>query len=34
MILEVVQFEIKPGLEVEFENNVKKAAPLFKRAKG
>ena len=34
MILEVVQFEIKPGLEAEFEENIKKAAPLFKRAKG
>lgn len=34
MILEVVQFEIKPGLEAEFEKNYKKAMPLLKRAKG
>jgi heme-degrading monooxygenase HmoA len=34
MILEIAQIDIKPGLEAEFEANVAKALPLFKRAKG
>jgi len=34
MFLEIAQIDVKPGLEAEFEANVKKATPLFKRAKG
>jgi len=34
MILEIAQIDVKPGMEAEFEANVQKAAPLFKRAKG
>jgi heme-degrading monooxygenase HmoA len=34
MITEIAQIEIKPGLEAEFETAVKKAGPLFLRAKG
>ena len=34
MILEIAQIDVKPGLEAEFEAQVAKAAPLFKRAKG
>src|SRR5215467_7219488 len=34
MILEIAQIDIKPGMESEFETGVKKAAPIFKRAKG
>ena len=34
MITEIAQIEVKPGLEAEFEAAVKKAAPIFKRAKG
>ncbi len=34
MILEIAQIDVKPGMEAEFETNVGKAAPLFKRAKG
>lgn len=34
MVLEIVQVEIKPGLEAEFEAGVAKAVPLFRRAKG
>jgi heme-degrading monooxygenase HmoA len=34
MILEIAQIDVKPGMEAEFEANVGKAAPLFKRAKG
>jgi heme-degrading monooxygenase HmoA len=34
MILEIAQIDVKPGLEAEFEDGVRKAAPLFKRAKG
>ena len=34
MILEIAQIDVKPGMESEFETGVKKAAPLFKRAKG
>ena len=34
MILEIAQIDIKPGMESEFEAGVKKATPVFKRAKG
>ena len=34
MITEIAQIEIKPGMESEFEAGVKKAAPVFQRAKG
>lgn len=34
MILEIAQIDVKPGMEAEFESGVKKAAPLFQRAKG
>ena len=34
MITEIAQIEIKPGMEAEFEAGVKKAVPVFKRAKG
>ena len=34
MILEIAQIDVKPGTEAEFEAGVKKAMPLFKRAKG
>ena len=34
MITEIAQIEIKPGMEPEFEAGVKKAAPVFQRAKG
>ena len=34
MILEIAQIEVKPGMEAEFAANVKKATPLFQRAKG
>ena len=34
MILEIAQIDVKPGMETEFEGGVKKAAPIFKRAKG
>jgi heme-degrading monooxygenase HmoA len=34
MILEIAQIEVKPGMEAEFESGVKKATPLFERAKG
>jgi heme-degrading monooxygenase HmoA len=34
MITEIAQLEIKPGMEAEFEAGVKKAGPLFHRAKG
>ena len=34
MITEIAQIEVKPGMEAEFETGVKKAAPIFKRAKG
>jgi heme-degrading monooxygenase HmoA len=34
MVLEIAQIEIKPGLEAEFEAGVKKAAPVFQRARG
>jgi len=34
MITEIAQIDVKPGTESEFEAGVKKAAPLFQRAKG
>ena len=34
MILEIAQIDVKPGTEAEFEAGVKKATPIFKRAKG
>ena len=34
MITEIAQIDVKPGMEAEFENGVKYAAPVFKRAKG
>ena len=34
MILEIAQIDVKAGMETEFEANVAKAAPIFKRAKG
>jgi|SRR5579884_2596379 quinol monooxygenase YgiN len=34
MITEVAQIDVKPGMESEFEAGVKKAAPIFQRAKG
>ncbi|MBN8956722.1 MAG: antibiotic biosynthesis monooxygenase [Rhizobiales bacterium] len=34
MILEIAQIDIKQGAEDEFEDGVRKAAALFKRAKG
>ena len=34
MITEIAQVDVKPGMEAEFEAGVKKAAPIFQRAKG
>ena len=34
MVLEIAQIDVKPGLEAEFEAGVKKAALIFKRARG
>ena len=34
MITEIAQIDVKPGAEAEFENGVKNAVPIFKRAKG
>jgi heme-degrading monooxygenase HmoA len=34
MIFEIAQIDVKPGMETDFENGVKNAVPLFKRAKG
>jgi len=34
MITEIAQIDVKPGMEAEFESAVKKAGPLFRRAKG
>lgn len=34
MIMEIAEFEIKPGMEAEFEEGVRAAKPLFKRAEG
>jgi heme-degrading monooxygenase HmoA len=34
MITEIAQIDVTPGMEAEFEAGVKRAAPIFKRAKG
>jgi quinol monooxygenase YgiN len=34
MITEIAQIDVKPGMETEFEDGVKNAAPIFRRAKG
>jgi len=34
MVLEIVQIQIKPGMEAEFEANFAKAVPLYAQAKG
>ena len=34
MITEIAQINVAPGAEEEFESGVKKAAPIFRRAKG
>ncbi|HUI14202.1 MAG TPA: antibiotic biosynthesis monooxygenase family protein [Xanthobacteraceae bacterium] len=34
MVTEIAQIDVKPGMEAEFEAGVKKAVPLFQRAKG
>ena len=34
MIMEIAQFEIKPGMEAEFEEGVRAAKPLFRHAEG
>jgi heme-degrading monooxygenase HmoA len=34
MITEIALFDLKPGMESEFEAGVRTAMPLFKRAKG
>jgi len=34
MVLEIAQIDVIPGMEEEFEAGVKKAAPIFGRAKG
>ncbi len=34
MILEIAQIDVKPRMENEFEAGVRKAGPIFKRAKG
>ncbi len=34
MITEIAQIDIKPGTEADFEAGVKKAVPIFQRAKG
>jgi quinol monooxygenase YgiN len=34
MITEIAQIDVKPGMEAEFEDGVRKAAPIFQRAKG
>jgi len=34
MITEIAQIDVKPGMESDFETGVKKAVPVFKRAKG
>ncbi len=34
MIMEIAQIDVKPGMDKQFEDGVRKAAPLFKRAKG
>ncbi len=34
MILEIAEIDVKPGMEKDFEAGVRRATPLFKRAKG
>ncbi len=34
MITEIAQLDIKPGMESEFEEAMKKAVPIFERARG
>ena len=34
MVLEIAQIDVKPGMEPAFEAGVRKALPLFRRAKG
>ena len=34
VVTEIAQFDIKPGMEQEFEEGARKAVPLFRRAKG
>jgi heme-degrading monooxygenase HmoA len=34
MFLEIAQIDVKPGMEAEFEDGVRQAAPIFKRARG
>jgi heme-degrading monooxygenase HmoA len=34
MIIEIAQFDVKPGMEDAFEAGVKTALPIFRRAKG
>ena len=34
MILELARIRVKPGMETAFEEGVRRAAPVFKRAKG
>ena len=34
MIIEIAQFDVKPGMENAFEAGVRAALPIFKRAKG
>ena len=34
MVQEIAQIDVKPGLEEQFEAGVKKATPIFQRAKG
>ncbi|HZP78741.1 MAG TPA: antibiotic biosynthesis monooxygenase family protein [Pseudolabrys sp.] len=34
MIMEIARIDVKPGSEDAFENGVKQAGPIFKRAKG
>jgi heme-degrading monooxygenase HmoA len=34
MVTEIAQIDVKPGSESRFEDGVKKAKPLFQRAKG
>ena len=33
-VVEIAQFDIKPGMEQEFEEGARKAVPIFRRAKG
>ncbi|HWM47431.1 MAG TPA: antibiotic biosynthesis monooxygenase family protein [Xanthobacteraceae bacterium] len=34
MVTEIAQIDVKPGMEAEFEEGVRKATPLFLRARG